>query len=100
MANCGTTYLVNGMNRLFAAAESGWFQLDPAYSYGGLKGRTSKAEMDFPQVDHFAAEMDDFATCILNNKPSRVPGEEGLRDVKIMTAIYDSIRSGWPVKLR
>jgi predicted dehydrogenase len=100
VANCGTTYLVNGMNRLFAAAESGWFQLDPAYSYGGLKGRTSKAEMDFPQVDHFAAEMDDFANCIINNKPSRVPGEEGLRDVKIMTAIYDSIRSGRPVKLR
>jgi predicted dehydrogenase len=100
VANCATTYLVNGMNRLFAAAESGWFQLDPAYSYGGLKGRTSKAEMDFPQVDHFAAEMDDFANCIINNKPSRVPGEEGLRDVKIMTAIYESIRSGRPVKLR
>ena len=100
VANCATTYLVNGMNRLFAAAENGWFQLDPAYSYGGLKGRTSKAEMDFPQVDHFAAEMDDFANCIINNKPSRVPGEEGLRDVKIMTAIYDSIRSGRPVKLR
>ena len=44
--------------------------------------------------------MDDFATCIINNKPTRVPGEEGLRDVKIMTAIYDSIRSGRPVKLR
>ena len=55
--------------------------------------------MDFPQVDHFAAEMDDFASCILNNKPTRVPGEEGLRDVKIMTAIYESIRKGRAVKL-
>jgi predicted dehydrogenase len=99
MANCGTTYLVGGMNRLFAGAESGWFQLDPAYSYGGLKGKTSKGELDFPQVDHFAAEMDDFASCILNSRPSRVPGEEGLRDVKIMTAIYESIRRGRPVKL-
>ncbi len=99
MANCGTTYLVGGMNRLFAAAEKGSFQLDPAYSYGGLQGKTSKGPMDFPQVDHFATEMDDFAQCIMNNRASRVPGEEGLRDVKIMTAIYESIRKGRPVKL-
>jgi hypothetical protein len=28
-----------------------------------------------------------------------VPGEEGLRDVKIMMAIYDSARTGRPVEL-
>lgn len=99
LANCATTYLVNGMNRLYAGADKGWFQLDPAYSYGGLKGRTSKAEMDLPQVDHFAAEMDDFAQCILNNRRTKVPGEEGLRDVKIMTAIYESIKTGKPVRI-
>lgn len=99
IANCGTTYLVNGMNRVWAGAESGWFQLDPAYSYGGLKGRTSKAELDLPQVDHFAAEMDDFADCILNRRPSKVAGEEGLRDVKLMTAIYQSIREGKAIKV-
>lgn len=99
LANCGTTYLVNGMNRLYAGAEQGFFQLDPAYSYGGLKGRTSKSEMDLPQVDHFATEMDDFATCILNKRPTKVPGEEGLRDVRILTAVYASIKSGKPVKL-
>jgi predicted dehydrogenase len=99
MANCSTTYLVGGMNRVFAAAEKGWFQLEPAYSYGGLKGKTSKGDMDLPQVDHFAAEMDDFANCILKNKRSKVPGEEGLQDVKIMTAIYESIRKGKPVKV-
>ena len=99
LANCGTTYLVNGYNRVMAAAEKGWFALDPAYSYGGLKGRTSKAELNLPQVDHFATEMDDFANCILANKPTKVPGEEGLRDVKIMTAIYESIRKGTAVRL-
>jgi predicted dehydrogenase len=93
-ASCGTTYNANGMNRLYAGFENGWASLDPAYSYGGLKGRTSKGEMDFPQIDHFAAEMDDFAQCILKNKRTRVPGEEGLQDVKIMTAIYESIRTG------
>jgi predicted dehydrogenase len=94
LASCGTTYNANGMNRLYAGYESGWAQLDPAYSYGGIKGRTSKGEMDLPQLDHFAAEMDDFAQCILQNKRSKVPGEDGLQDVKIMSAIYESIKNG------
>lgn len=94
LANCATTYNSNGLNRLFTGFENGWAELDPAYSYGGLKGRTSKGEMDLPQLDHFAAEMDDFAQCVMENKRSKVSGEEGLQDVKIMTAIYESIRNG------
>jgi predicted dehydrogenase len=30
---------------------------------------------------------------------TRVPGEEGLRDVKIMMAIYESVRTGQTVSL-
>jgi predicted dehydrogenase len=44
--------------------------------------------------------MDDFAQCILEKKPSKVSGEEGLRDVKIMMAIYDSARTGRSVELQ
>jgi len=94
MANCGTTYNANGMNRLYAGYDEGWALLEPAYSYGGLAGKTSKGPMDLPQVDHFATEMDDFAQCILQNKKSKVSGEEGVRDAKILAAIYESIRSG------
>jgi len=43
--------------------------------------------------------MDDFARCILEGRPSMVSGEEGLKDVRIMTAIYESARSGRAVKL-
>ncbi len=100
LANCGTTYNANGMNRLFATYESGWSLLEPAYSYDGLQGKTSKGQMDFPQVDHFATEMDDFAECVFNGRKSKVSGEEGVRDAKILAAIYESIRSGnKPVKL-
>jgi predicted dehydrogenase len=56
-------------------------------------------EIRFPQVDQFAEEMDDFADCIMNNKPRRVSWEESLRDLKIITAIYKSIRTGQAVKL-
>ncbi len=94
IASCGTTYNSNGLNRVFGGYENGWSLLEPAYSYGGLEGKTSKGPIDLPQVDHFAAEMDDFAQCVLNNRKSKVSGEEGVRDAKILAAIYESIRSG------
>jgi predicted dehydrogenase len=100
IAYCSTSYNVNGINRYTAYADNGWFGLDPAYSYSGIRGRRSDNQpLSFDQIDHFAAEMDDFAQCVLNNKPTRVPGEEGLRDLKILTAIYESIRKGREVKL-
>jgi predicted dehydrogenase len=43
--------------------------------------------------------MDDFAQCVLRDKPTKTPGEEGLRDMKIIYAAYDSAKSGKPVKL-
>jgi predicted dehydrogenase len=99
IANCSTNYIVNGINRYWVGAEKGWFGLDPAYSYSGITGRSSKAEISFPQIDQFAAEMDDFADCILNNRPSRVPGEEGLRDLRVVEAVYQSIATGRAVTL-
>jgi predicted dehydrogenase len=99
IANSGTTYNTNGMNRLYAGFDNGWALLDPAYSYGGLEGKTSKGPMSFPQVDHFATEMDDFAQCIMQNKKSKVSGEAGVRDAKILAGIYESIRSGKTIKL-
>ena len=43
--------------------------------------------------------MDDFADCILNDKPTRVPGEEGRRDQRIMAAIYEAAASGKTIAL-
>jgi predicted dehydrogenase len=93
VANCTTTYAVD-TERLFGAAENGWFELRPAYSYSGIKGKTSKGEMNFPQINQQAAQMDDFADCILRNKQTRVPGELGLKDVQIIQAVYKAIETG------
>jgi predicted dehydrogenase len=43
--------------------------------------------------------MDHFSDCVLNNKTPKTPGEEGLRDVRIMMAIYDSARTGKTVRV-
>ena len=100
MANCEATYRFGGINRHRTFARNGWFGLDSAYGYGGLHGQRSDGqEIRLPEINQFAAEMDDFAQCILDNRPTRVPGEEGLRDVKIMMAIYESARTGKTIEL-
>jgi predicted dehydrogenase len=100
IANCTATYNAQGLNYYKVFAEGGWFELNPAYSYSGIRGTRSDGQaVQFPGIDQFAAEMDDFAQCILNNQPTKVPGEEGLRDVKIMMAIYEAAGSGKTVSL-
>ena len=83
------------LNHLKANAEKGWFELTEAYRYGGMEGATSDGPMKFdPNVNQQALQMDDFANCILEDKQTRVPGEEGLKDLKVVEAIYRSIQSG------
>jgi predicted dehydrogenase len=43
--------------------------------------------------------MDHMSDCVMNNKTPLTPGEEGLRDLTIMTAIYQAASSGQTVKL-
>lgn len=98
IADCNTSYADRG-NLLRAEAKKGWFELQPAYAYGGIKGRTSEGKMDFPQVNQQALQMDDFAKRIKNKQKSPVPGEMGLRDVKILMAIYEAAKTGEKVRL-
>jgi predicted dehydrogenase len=93
IASCTTSYAI-GVNRLFAAAEEGRFELEPAYTYGPLKGWTNWDAMDFDQVNQQAAQMDGFALHLLEGAPNLVPGEMGLRDLCIVEAIYRSVASG------
>lgn len=100
VAYCSTSYKAGRIQNLRVNADNGWFELDPAFFYDGNHGRRSDGkEIRFPEIDLFAAEMDDFARCILEGRPTKVPGEEGLRDVRIMQAIYESARTGRAVSL-
>ncbi|GGH02952.1 Gfo/Idh/MocA family protein [Mucilaginibacter phyllosphaerae] len=79
---------------LRAKTEKGSFELEPAYGYGGLDGKINGKPMQIPNNAQQAAQMDDFATCVNLKKQSRVPGEEGLKDMKVVDAIYRSLNSG------
>ncbi|MBY0477887.1 MAG: Gfo/Idh/MocA family oxidoreductase [Chitinophagaceae bacterium] len=93
IAECRTSYSENS-NFLKAEAEKGMFELQPAFSYSGLKGNTSNGAMDFPKLSQQAKQMDAFALSIKNKQPSIVPGEMGRRDVRIIEAIYEAMKTG------
>jgi predicted dehydrogenase len=99
IAQCKCSYSED-LNKLRADAEKGWFQLEPAYEYKGIKGETSNGKLDFPKVNQQARQMDDFASAIKNNRATPVPGEMGRQDVKILLAIYESMRTGKRVEIR
>lgn len=93
VANCQTGFHAN-FNYLKVFCENGWYELDPFSSYTGIKGRSGKGEFDFPAVNQQARQMDEVAWCIINKKPMRVTGEEGLRDMIIVEKIRESIDLG------
>ena len=93
IAKCHSSYVVKE-SHLRVEAEKGWAELDPAYSYSGIKGKTSEGEMNLPQVNQQALQMDDFALCIKEGRPTSVSGEEGRQDVKVLQALYKAMHSG------
>jgi predicted dehydrogenase len=99
-----TSAYTQGSNRSQLTAEKGDLDLNPLMGYNGNRAYYTpkggeRTEIPYTWASHFACEMDDFAQCVLHDKPTRTPGEEGLRDMKIIYAAYESARTGKPVKL-
>ena len=90
----GKTSYADGMNYLEAEAERGKFGLRSAFGYSGQRGFSPEGEMNFPRVNQQARQMDGFALAIKNKQQTIVPGEMGRRDVKIILAIYEAMRTG------
>ena len=102
-ANCTSSYGYAGQNHYRVVGTEGWFELEPATSYTGLRMRIRRGqeleEPDLAERNHFALEMDHMSGCVMDNKEPLTPGEEGLRDLKIMAAIYEAARTGKTVKM-
>lgn len=98
IAECNTSY-AEEMNLLRAETENGWFELSPAYEYEGIEGKTSEGRMNIPNVKQQAKQMDDFALAVKEKRPTPVPGEMGLQDVKILLAIYKAAETGQRVEI-
>ena len=82
----------------------GVLRSNPAYEYAEaiqheliIGKKTTRRK--FPKRDQFAAELIYFSDCILKNKEPEPSGYEGLADVQIVEAIYESIRTRRTVRV-
>lgn len=103
LANCSSSYGYFHQSHFRVMGTEARMGMDPATWYSGLRMWVERGNVieqrDLPVVDHFAAEMDHMSDCVMQNKEPLTPGEEGLRDLTIMQAIYESARSNKTVKL-
>ena len=85
----------SNIDRLFASAEKGFFDLSPAVSYGPFVGKSSEGPFNFPAINQQTAQLDGIGKLILENKklPVHIRGEEGLRDMKVLEAIYKAAKT-------
>ena len=82
----------------------GHLRLENAYEYrddatcvvtiGG-----ERTEKVFTPGDQFAAELIYFSDCILNDRTPEPSGSEGLADVRVINAIYESARTGRSIQV-
>ncbi len=103
LANCSSSYGYFHQSHFRVMGTEARLEMVPATWYSGLRlwierGNTID-QRDLPVVDHFTTEMDHMSDCVMQNKEPLTPGEEGLRDLTIMMAIYEAAKSGRTVKL-
>ena len=100
VASCNTSYGADMDGYYKVHGAKGVIELSPAFGYQGIHmtgttaGPNGKLPLDMPEPIHdpqqFTMEADYFADCIANDKPVKMSGEEGLRDMELMMQIYRS----------
>lgn len=99
VANCKTS-LGMSMNELLVTCKNGWYGLSPFQSYSGIRGKTSDGiKLDATIPNQQARQMDNDAQAILRKESVIVPGEDGLKDIRVVEAIYRSARLGERVEI-
>jgi predicted dehydrogenase len=102
VASCLSTYSMNWLDRFFLDGMNGFAELHPATSYDPTQGFTNKGPLNFPFTTHQTVQMDEMAAIIFDGKKPFLPvdGEEALKDLKIIEAVYKSAQSGRTVNLQ
>jgi predicted dehydrogenase len=102
VASCLSTYSLNNLDRFFLDGKNGFAELQPSTGYGPIMGRTSKGELTQTHRTHQTVQMDEMAAIIFDGKTPVVPvdGEEALKDLKIIDAIYLAAKTGQKVDLK
>ncbi|SEI40654.1 glucose-fructose oxidoreductase [Dyadobacter koreensis] len=98
-AACQTSFGIN-MNHLQINYEKGWLKMEPHSGYSGNKGSMSDGTIiNYPIQNQQAKQMDEDCLAIISGSELIAPGEEGLRDIRVVEAIYKSVETGKNVKI-
>ena len=101
VASIGTTYGASMPGVLRIHGDKGTLELAPAFDYSSIHlkgyGAAKEANATSPQEEtfHFQLEAEHFAQCIRTGADPRTPGEEGLKDLLTIEAIYRA--AGHPI---
>ena len=106
-ASCNASYACHRSQFFRLECSDGWTEMNPAFAYDGLRlgyGRTLEGtdqvtDIEVPARDQFATELDHMAECVVRDRRPHTGGEEGLQDMRIIAAIYESARLGSRVRL-
>ncbi|RIW17120.1 gfo/Idh/MocA family oxidoreductase [Algoriphagus lacus] len=95
------TSFAENINFLNIRCEKGTIEMSPFQGYAGNKGKSPLGEINFPYNVPWqqANQMDMDALAIRSGKPFAVPGEEGLRDIRIVQSILESAETGKRVEV-
>ena len=101
VASCLSTYNMNNLDKFFLDGEKGFAEMQPSTNYGPIQGRTHKGELNHPHVTHQTVQMEEMSDILLQNKQPQVAvdGEEALKDLKIIDAIYEAVRTGQKIRI-
>jgi glucose-fructose oxidoreductase len=81
--------------RFRADGSKGWIDFQTqAFGYQVGDVVTSRGPLQYTNPNQQALQIDDFAACVMSDRLTSVPGEMGLRDMKIVTAVYEAARTG------
>ena len=102
VASCLSTYSMNSLDRFFVDGSKGFGEMQPSTGYGPIKARTHLGELNHPHVTHQTVQMDEMAAIILQGRQPIIPvdGEEGLKDLRIIDAIFLAAKTGKKVELK
>ena len=91
LANIKTSFGEN-INFMDIQCEKGEIKIEPYQAYSGVQATSPLGEINTPYSVPWqqAKQMDDDSLSIMQEKPMLVPGEEGLKDIRIVEAIYKS----------
>jgi len=105
VANCVSSYST-GHNAFRVTGEKGWIGMEPATPYDGHQlwvrenRKTEQRVLPPAARSQWVGQLDHLAECVASGREPIVAGEEGLKDMRLIEAIYRSAREGRAIAMR